>query len=135
MADKAWDVKLSANAQKVMDSVEKLTIVELADLVKAMEDKFGITAAAPVAVAAGPAASGEGTEEAEEKSSFDVVLKSAGSAKIAVIKVIREVTGLGLKEAKDVADSGGKVKEGLKKDDAEEVKKKLEEAGATVELE
>ncbi len=121
--------ELSANAQKIMDLVKELTIVELNDLVKAMEEEFGVSAAAPVVMAAGGAEGG-----AEEKSSFDVELTSAGSSKIAVIKVIREITGLGLKEAKALADNGGKIKEGVSKDEAEEIKAKLEEAGASVEL-
>ncbi|PID87341.1 50S ribosomal protein L7/L12 [Candidatus Gracilibacteria bacterium] len=124
------EIKLSAGAQKIMDEVEKLTIVELNDLVKAMEEKFGVSAAAPVMVAAGGA---EGGGE-EEKSSFDVELTSAGDSKIPVIKVIREITGLGLKEAKTIADNGGKIKEGADKAEAEDIKAKLEEAGASVEL-
>ena len=121
--------ELSANANKVMDLVKDLTIVELNDLVTAMEEEFGVSAAAPVMMAAGWAEGG-----AEEKSTFDVVLTSAGGSKIAVIKLIREVTGLGLKEAKEIADNGGKVKEGADKAEAEEIKAKLVEAGATVEL-
>ena len=121
--------ELSANAAKIMDLVKELTIVELNDLVQAMEEEFGVSAAAPVVMAAGGAEGG-----AEEKSSFDVELTSAGGSKIAVIKVIREITGLGLKEAKDLADNGGKIKEGASKDEAEEIKAKLEEAGASVEL-
>jgi len=120
--------ELSKNATKIMDLVKELTIVELNDLVQAMEEEFGVSAAAPVMVAAA------GGAEAEEKSSFDVELTSAGWSKIAVIKLIRELTGLGLKEAKGLADNGGKIKEGVSKDDAEEAKTKLEEAGATVEL-
>lgn len=120
--------ELSANAKKIMDLVKELSIVELNDLVKAMEEEFGVSAAAPVMVAAaGPAA-------ADEKTSFDVVLKSAGANKIAVIKVIREITGLGLVEAKGLADNGGEVKKGISKDDAEAVKAKLVEQGAEVEL-
>jgi len=122
--------ELSANAAKIMDLVKELTIVELNDLVQAMEEEFGVSAAAPVVMAAGGAEGG-----AEEKSSFDVELTTnAGSSKIAVIKVIREITGLGLKEAKELADNGGKVKEGASKEEAEEIKAKLEEAGASVEL-
>ncbi|MDQ1344139.1 MAG: large subunit ribosomal protein [Patescibacteria group bacterium] len=124
------EVTLSANAQKVMDLVEGLTIVELADLVSAMETKFGVSAAAPVA-AAGAAA---GAGEAEEKTTVNVVMTSAGAAKIAVIKVIREITGLGLAEAKGLADNGGNIKENVERADAEKIKKQLEEAGATVEL-
>lgn len=121
--------ELSANATKILDLVKELTIVELNALVKAMEEEFGVSAAAPVMVAATG-----GAAEAEEKSAFNVELKSAGGNKIAVIKVIREITGLGLKEGKDLADNGGIVKEGVSKDDAAEIKAKLEEAGATVEV-
>ena len=122
--------ELSKNAAKVMDLVKELTIVELNDLVTAMEEEFGVSAAAPVMMAGGWDAAGG----AEEKSNFDVELTSAGGSKIAVIKIIREITGLGLKEAKDIADNGGKVKEGAATDEANEIKAKLEEAGATVEL-
>lgn len=121
--------ELTKNATKVMDLVKDLTIVELNDLVTAMEEEFGVSAAAPVMMAAGGAEGG-----AEEKSSFDVELTSAGASKIAVIKIIREITGLGLKEAKTIADNGGKVKEGADKAEADEIKAKLEEAGASVEL-
>jgi large subunit ribosomal protein L7/L12 len=123
---------LSKNAEKVLELVEGLTIVELADLVSAMEEKFGVSAAAPVAVMAGGAAPAGGGDE--EKSAFDVVMTSAGGQKIAVIKVIREITGLGLGEAKALADNGGDIKKGVKKDEAEKIKKQLEESGATVEL-
>jgi large subunit ribosomal protein L7/L12 len=121
--------ELSANATKIMDLVKELTIVELNDLVKAMEEEFGVSAAAPVMVAAAG-----GAQEAEEKTAFDVVLTSAGWNKIAVIKVIREVTGLGLKEGKEIADNGWEIKKGVSKADAEEIKAKLAEAGATVEI-
>jgi large subunit ribosomal protein L7/L12 len=122
---------LSKNAEKVLELVESLTIVELADLVSAMEEKFGVSAAVPVAVmAAGGAAAGGD----EEKSAFDVVMTSAGAQKIAVIKVIREITGLGLAEAKALADNGGDIKKGVKKDEADKIKAQLEESGATVEL-
>lgn len=133
MADEVKDLpKLTDNAQKVIEMVEKMTVLELADLVKVMEDKFGVSAAAPVAVAA-PAA--EATPEAEEKSVFNIVLKEAGSNKIGVIKVVREITELGLKEAKDLVEAAPQtVKEGVKKEDAEAFKAKFEEAGATVEL-
>lgn len=123
--------ELSKNAEKVLELVETLTIVELADLVSAMEEKFGVSAAAPVAMMA----AGAGAAAAdEEKSTFDVVMTSAGAAKIAVIKVIREITGLGLGEAKALADNGGDIKKGIKKDEAEKIKTQLTEAGATVEL-
>ncbi|MCL4405270.1 MAG: 50S ribosomal protein L7/L12 [Patescibacteria group bacterium] len=116
--------------EEIISAVEKMTVGELAELVKAMETKFGISAAAPVA-AGGAAASAA----AEEKTSFNVLLKLAGEQKINVIKVIREATSLGLKEAKDIADGAPKmVKEGLKKEEADELKAKLEAVGATVEL-
>jgi large subunit ribosomal protein L7/L12 len=124
-------MELTANASKVIDLVEGLTIVELADLVSAMEEKFGVSAAAAVAVA-GPAAAAGG--DAEEKSAFDVVMTAAGGQKIAVIKVIREITGLGLAEAKALADNGGDIKKGVKKDEADKIKKQLEDAGATMEI-
>lgn len=118
----------------LLAAIEKLNALELAELVKAMEEKFGISAAMPV-MAAGPAGAGAGAEAAEEKTAWKVMLKEGGQQKIQVIKVLREVTGLGLKEAKDLVDGAPKVvKEGLKKEDAEELKKKLETAGATAEL-
>ena len=116
---------------QIMEAIENMTVLELADLVKAMEDKFGVSAAAPVAVAAAPAAGAA----AAEKTEFDVVLKDAGASKINVIKVVRELTGLGLKEAKAAVDSApNTLKEGVSKADAEAMKAKLEEAGAKVEL-
>ncbi len=120
--------ELSKNAASIMDLVKELTIVELNDLVTAMEEEFGVSAAAPVMVA-GAAAGGE-----EEASSFDVVLVNAGASKIGVIKVIREITGLGLKEAKAIADNGGAIKEGADKAEAEDIKSQLVAAGAEVEL-
>jgi large subunit ribosomal protein L7/L12 len=115
----------------IIEKIEKLTVVELADLVKTLEEKFGVSAAMPVA--AGAAAGGAGA--AEEKTSFDVILKSGGEQKINVIKIVKEATGLGLKEAKDLVDGAPKpVKQGMKKEEAEELKKKLEEVGAVVEL-
>ena len=124
---------LSKDAQKVLEIVEKMTVLELADLVKVMEEKFGVSAAAPVAVAAGPA---EAADEADEKSAYSIVLKDSGSEKIAVIKVVREVTELGLMEAKQMVESAPQtVKEDVPKEEAEEFQKKFEEAGATVELE
>ncbi len=121
--------ELSANATKILDLVKELTIVELNDLVKAMEEEFGVSAAAPVMVAAAGGAAAD-----EEKTAFNVELKSAGGSKIAVIKVIREITGLGLKEAKDLADNGWVIKENVSKDDANEIKAKLEAEGASVEV-
>lgn len=124
--------ELSANAKKILDLVKELTIVELNDLVKAMEEEFGVSAAAPAVMVASAGAAW--AEEAEEKTSFNVELKSAWGNKIAVIKVIRELTGIGLKEAKDLADAGWVIKEGVSKDDAASMKAKLEEQWATVEI-
>ncbi len=119
--------------EEFISAVESMTVLELAELVKAMEEKFGVSAAAPVAVAAAPAAGGAAAEE--EKTEFDVVLASAGAQKIGVIKVVREITGLGLKEAKALVDGApAPVKEKVSKADAESIKAKLEEAGATVEV-
>lgn len=130
------DVTLSADAQKILDLVEKLSIVELADLVKVMEEKFGVSAAAPMMMAAMPGAgAAAGAAGGEEKSTVNVVLASAGAQKINVIKVIREITGLGLAEAKGLVDAAPKpVKENVKPEEGEELKKKLEAVGATVEL-
>lgn len=122
-----------SNVETILESIEKLTLLEAAELVKAMEEKFGVSAAAPVAVAAAPAAAGEAS--AEEASEVNVILASAGANKIAVLKEVRAITGLGLKEAKDLVDGAPKaVKEGIKKEDAEAIKKQLEAAGATVEI-
>lgn len=122
--------------EEIKEAIRSMTVLELSDLVKELEEEFGVTAAAAIAVApAGGAASGE-EAAAEEKTEFNVVLKAIGDNKIPVIKVVREVTGLGLKEAKEVVDSApSAVKEGLSKEDAEQVKAKLEEVGATVALE
>ncbi len=120
------------NREEIISAIESMTILELADLVKAMEEKFGVSAAAPVATAgaAAPAAAAE-----EEKTEFDVVLKEVGSEKIKVIKVVREITGLGLKEAKDAVEGAPKtLKEAVSKEDAEKIKAKLAEVGATVEI-
>jgi large subunit ribosomal protein L7/L12 len=129
-------VELNDKMKAIMTSIETMTVMELADLVKALEDKFGVTAAAPMAVAAvGGAAAGAAPAAAEEKTSFTVVLASAGANKIQVIKEIRGLTSLGLKEAKDLVDGAPKtVKEGVAKDEAEKIKKQLEAAGAKVEL-
>ena len=123
------------NREEIISAIESMTVLELAELVKALEEKFGVSAAAPVAVAAGPAAAAP-AEAAEEKTEFDVVLKEVGPEKIKVIKVVREVvSGLGLKEAKDLVDGAPKtLKEGVSKEDAEAAKKELTEAGATVEI-
>jgi len=121
---------------QIMEAIKNMTVLELAELVKELEEEFGVSAAAPVAVAAAPVAGGAaGAAEEEEKTEFDVVLANVGDQKIKVIKVVRELTGLGLKEAKDLVDNAPKpVKEGVSKEDAEEAKAKLEEVGATVEI-
>lgn len=128
-------VELNDKMKAIMTSIETMTVMELADLVKALEDKFGVTAAAPMAVAAVGGAAGAAPAAAEEKSSFTVVLANAGANKIQVIKEIRGLTNLGLKEAKDLVDGAPKtVKEGATKDEADKIKKQLEAAGAKVEL-
>lgn len=132
MTEENTVIELAKNEQAVVAAIEKLTVVEANNVAKYFEEKYGITAAAPVAVAA---AGAPAEDAAEEKSSFNVVLKEAGGQKIAVIKVVREITGLGLGEAKALADNGGTIKENVKKDEAEEMKAKFVEAGATVELE
>ncbi|CUH97839.1 hypothetical protein P22_3986 [Propionispora sp. 2/2-37] len=120
--------------EEILQAIESMTVLELSELVKALEEKFGVTAAAPVAVAAAPAAGGAAAA-AEEQTEFDVILANAGGSKINVIKVVREVTGLGLKEAKELVDGAPKpVKEKVSKADAEAIKTKLTEAGATVEV-
>jgi large subunit ribosomal protein L7/L12 len=128
---------MATHVQKVLDTLGKMTVLELVELKKSIEEEWGVTAAAPVAVAApGGAAGGDGAAAAEEeKDSFDVVLTGAGDKKIQVIKVVRAVTGLGLKEAKDLVDGApGAVKEGAPKEEADSIKAQLEEAGASVEL-
>lgn len=122
-----------ATKEEIMQAIESMTVLELSELVKALEEKFGVSAAAPVAVAAAPAAGA--APAAEEKTEFDVILASAGASKINVIKVVREITGLGLKEAKELVDGAPKaIKEKVSKGDADGFKAKLEEAGATVEV-
>ncbi len=121
--------------EQVIEFIEKMSVLELSELVKELEEKFGVSAAAPVAFAAAPAAGGGEAAPAEEKDEFTVVLKESGDKKINVIKVVRAVTGLGLKEAKDLVDGAPQnVKEGVSKAEAEDLKKQLEEAGAKVEL-
>lgn len=134
MADETKQApELKGDALKIAEMLEKMTVLEVSDLVKALEVKFGVSAAAPVAMTAAPVAAA--AEAAEEKTSFNVELTEAGANKIAVIKVVKNVTGLGLKEAKDLVDGAPKmVKEDLKKEDAEALKKELEEAGAKVAL-
>ena len=118
-----------------VENVKELTVLELAELVKALEEEFGVSAAAPVAVAAAPAAGGAAPAAAEEKTEFDVILKNAGASKMGVIKLVKEITGLGLKEAKALVDECPKpIKEAASKAEAEEIKAKLEEAGAEIEL-
>ncbi|MDA9716946.1 50S ribosomal protein L7/L12 [Candidatus Marinimicrobia bacterium] len=125
---------MSVKREDVLKYLEEANMIEISELVKDIEDKFGVTAAVPVAAAAAGGAA-EGAAEGGEKSSFDVVLAAAGQSKISVIKVVRELSGLGLKEAKELVDSAPKaVKEGVAKDEAETIKSQLEEAGATVEL-
>ena len=120
--------------EEILDALASKTVLEISELIKMMEEKFGVTATAAVAVA-GPAAGGAAAPAAEEKTEFDVILKEVGSNKIGVIKVVREVTGLGLKEAKDLVEGAPKaVKEGVAKEEAEELKKKIEASGAKVEL-
>ena len=124
-----------ANLEQIAEDLSSLTVLEAAELAKMLEEKWGVSAAAPVAVAGVAPAAGDGAAAAEEKDEFDVVLASIGDKKINVIKEVRAITGLGLKEAKDLVESAPKpVKEGVAKDEAEELKKKLEEAGASVEL-
>ena len=120
---------------EIISAIESMSVLDLADLVKALEEKFGVSAAAPVAVVAGGAAAGAAAPAAEEKTEFDVVLKEVGAQKLQVIKVVREVTGLGLKDAKDFVENPGKpIKEGLSKEDAEALVKQFEGTGATVVL-
>ena len=117
--------------EQIIDAIKEMSVLDLNDLVKAIEEEFGVTAAAPVAVAGGAAGGDAGAEQTE----FDVVLNDAGASKIKVVKAVREITGLGLKDAKDIVDNAPKaIKEGVAKEEAEEVKAKLEEAGASVEV-
>ena len=122
---------MSLSNEQIVEAIAGKTLMEVMELVKAIEEKFGVSAAAPVAVAAGPAAAAAPVEEQTE---FTVVLKAAGEKKVEVIKAVRAITGLGLKEAKDLTEAGGVVKEGASKDDAAKFKKDLEAAGATVEV-
>jgi large subunit ribosomal protein L7/L12 len=125
---------MAVSKEDILETIANMSVMDVVDLISAMEEKFGVSAAAPVAAAAGPAAGGDAAA-AEEKTEFDVVLASFGSQKVPVIKVVREITGLGLKEAKDLVEGApSPIKEGVAKDEAEEIKKKLEDAGATVEV-
>jgi large subunit ribosomal protein L7/L12 len=124
---------MALSKDDILNAISEMTVMDLVDLIKGIEDKFGVSAAAPVAVAAGPAAAA--APAAEEQTEFNIVLTAAGANKVSVIKVVRELTGLGLKEAKAVVDGApGSVKEGVSKAEAEEAKKKLEEAGAKAEI-
>ena len=132
MSEEVQEVVVPAKFEKLVAEIEKMSVLDLSELVKVLEEKFGVSAAAPMMMGAMPAAAGA-VEEVEEKTEFDVEITAAGAQKIAVIKVVREVTALGLKEAKDLVDAAPKVvKEKVSKADAEAIKKKLEEAGATV---
>jgi len=125
---------MAVSKDDILETISNMSVMDVVDLISAMEEKFGVSAAAPVAVAAGPAAGGE-ADVAEEQTEFDVVLTSFGSSKVPVIKAVREITGLGLKEAKDLVESApANVKEGIGQGEADELKKKLEEVGATVEI-
>lgn len=131
MSEETTTVELSKNSAKILEMIEKMSVLEMSELVKAMEDKFGVSAAAPVAVAA----AGVGAEVAEEQTEFDVVLAAVGDKKIQVIKEVRSITGLGLKEAKDLVEGAPKpVKESVSKEDAAKLKEQLEAVGATVEI-
>jgi large subunit ribosomal protein L7/L12 len=123
---------MAVSKEEILDAIGNMSLIDITDLVKMMEDKFGVSAAAPVAAAAGPAAAA--AAPVEEKTEFTVALKATGEKKVEVIKAVRAITGLGLKEAKDLTEAGGAVKEGVPKADAEAIKKKLEEAGAAAEI-
>jgi large subunit ribosomal protein L7/L12 len=126
---------MAVSKEDILETISNMTVVEVVDLIEAMEEKFGVSAAAPVAAAAAPAAGGGEAAAAEEKSEFDVILAGFGDKKVQVIKAVRGITGLGLKEAKELVEGApSPVKEGVEKDEAEELKKQLEEAGATVEV-
>ena len=126
---------MAVSKEEILDAIAKMSLIDITDLVKMMEEKFGVSAAAPVAMAAAPAGGGAAAPAAEEKTEFTVVLKAAGEKKVEVIKAVRAITGLGLKEAKDLVESApATVKDGVSKDDTAKFKKELEAAGATVEV-
>lgn len=126
---------MALSKEDILNAIAEMSVMDVVELVEAMEEKFGVSAQAAVAVAAGPAAGGDAGEAAEEQTEFDIVLNSAGEKKVNVIKAVRSITGLGLKEAKELVDGApSTVKEAASKEDAEEAKKQLEEAGASVEL-
>lgn len=135
MSEEKKTVEVPAKFKDLVKQIEELSVLDLAELVKVLEEKFGVSAAAPVMMGAVAGGAGEAGAAKEEKTSFSVELKAAGDQKINVIKVVREITGLGLKEAKDLVDGAPKmVKENVKKEEAEEMRKKLSEAGATIEI-
>jgi large subunit ribosomal protein L7/L12 len=135
MSEEKKEISVPAKFKDLVKQIEELSVLDLAELVKVLEEKFGVSAAAPIMAAAAAPASAEAAADKEEKTSFNIELKSAGDQKINVIKVIREVTNLGLKEAKDMVDGAPKImKENVKKEEADEIKKKLEAVGATIEL-
>jgi large subunit ribosomal protein L7/L12 len=126
---------MAVNKEDILEAISNMTVVEIVDLIESMEEKFGVSAAAPVAAVAAPGAAAGGEAAAEEKTEFDVVMSGFGDNKVAVIKAVRAITGLGLKEAKDMVEGApSTIKEGAGKDEAEDMKKQLEEAGASVEL-
>jgi len=126
---------MAVSKEDILDAISNMTVVEIVDLIESMEEKFGVSAAAPVAVAAAPGAAAGGEAAAEEKTEFDVVMSSFGDNKVSVIKAVRAITGLGLKEAKDMVEGApSTIKEGAGKDEAEGIKKQLEEAGASAEI-
>lgn len=126
---------MAVSKEDILNTIAEMSVMDVVELIEAMEEKFGVTAAAPVAVAAGPVAAGGGDAAAEEKTEFDVILAGFGDNKVAVIKAVRGVTGLGLKEAKDLVEGApSPLKEGVSKAEADDIKKQLEEAGATVEV-
>ena len=132
---KEKEIEVPEKFKALVSEIEKMSVLELSELVKILEEKFGVSASAPMMMAAGPAAGGEAAEAVEEKSEFDIELAASGDSKINVIKAVREITGQGLKDAKDLVDAAPKViKEKVAKAEAEEIMKKLEEAGATVNL-
>ena len=125
----------ASSKEKVLEAISQMSVMDLVELISEMEEKFGVTAAAPVAVAAAPVAGDSGDDEGEEQTEFEVILQGMGDNKIAVIKAVRSITGLGLKDAKDLVEAAPKsLKETVSKDEADEMKKQLEEAGASVEL-
>jgi large subunit ribosomal protein L7/L12 len=135
MATTKKKTEKKTNKEVILEAIEQMTVLELSELVKEMEEKFGISAAAPVVQAVGGASAGEATAVEEEKTEFDVILSSVGEKKIQVIKVVRELTSLGLKEAKELVDGApSSVKEGVTKEEAEQIKGKLEEVGAAIEF-